>query len=123
MGIFYEKGHLFEKGAQKFHPPLHSTPFLHVLHQNKALHNFCKSGQGSIVEHNIGLEYALSIFFLYFPLHSNCCLSFCCFTFNLQVRNNKIIYIYGVSVNNTIYLQLSVKMFFIYLKMSLCLPK
>ena len=33
---------------------------LSVLHQNKALHNFHKKGQRSIVENNIGLEYAQS---------------------------------------------------------------
>ena len=44
-----------EKGKQKFIPPLFS-----VLHQNKALYNFHKRGQHSIVECNIGLEYALA---------------------------------------------------------------
>ena len=37
----------------------YSTPFLSVLHQNKAIHNFRKKGQRSIVERNIGLQYAL----------------------------------------------------------------
>ena len=45
-----------KKGHQKFHP----YPFLNVLNQNKAFHNFRKTGQRSIVECNIGLEYALS---------------------------------------------------------------
>ena len=30
-----------------------------VLHRNKALYNFRKKGQRSIVERNTGLEYAL----------------------------------------------------------------
>ena len=30
------------------------------MHQNKALHHFCKGGQHSIVERNIGLQYALT---------------------------------------------------------------
>ena len=54
---FYEKGHLFEKRAPT---PPYSISFLNVLYQNKALHNFCKGGQLTIVEHNIGLEYALT---------------------------------------------------------------
>ena len=69
QGIFYkfwatfdigQKGHFFEKKKcpQNFTPP-YSIPFLSVLHQNKALHNFCKKEQRSIVECNIGLEYAL----------------------------------------------------------------
>ena len=53
-----------KKGHQKVHhppnpPSPHSIPFLSVLHQNKALYNFRKRGQRSIVERNIGLEYAL----------------------------------------------------------------
>ena len=48
--FFMKKGHQ--------NPP-YSIPFLHVLHQNKVLYNFCKRGQPSIVKHNIGLEYAL----------------------------------------------------------------
>ena len=39
----------------------YSIPFLSVLHQNKALYNFRKTGQRSIVERNIGLEYARMI--------------------------------------------------------------
>ena len=54
-----KKGHFFEKRAPKTSPPSYSIPFLSVLHQNQALHNFCKSGQRSIVECHIGLEYAL----------------------------------------------------------------
>ena len=38
----------------------YSIPFLKVLNQNKALYNFPKRGQHSIVKHNIGLEYALN---------------------------------------------------------------
>ena len=38
-------------------PPL-INPFLSVLHQNKALHNFRKREHRLIVEHNVGLEYA-----------------------------------------------------------------
>ena len=37
----------------------YSIPFLSVLHQNKAMHNFRKKGQRSIVERNIGLQYTL----------------------------------------------------------------
>ena len=43
------KNDFFEKGNQKFHQP-YSSPFVSVLHQNKALHNFCKRGQRSIIE-------------------------------------------------------------------------
>ena len=41
------------------HPHPYTINFLSVLHQNKALHNFYKRRQRSIVERNIGLEYAL----------------------------------------------------------------
>ena len=58
-GTLYEKRHFFEKGAQKISPPPYSITLISVLHENKALHNFCKRGQHSIVECNIGLEYAL----------------------------------------------------------------
>ena len=47
-----KKGHFFEKRAPKILP--YSISF-----QNKALYNFCKRGQRSIVEQNIGLEHAL----------------------------------------------------------------
>ena len=58
-GNFYEKWTLFlKKGPKNFTLP-YLIPFLSVLHQNKASHNFCKRRQRSIVEHNIGLEYAL----------------------------------------------------------------
>ena len=57
-----QKGHFFwKRGPQKFHPTSprpYSIPFLSILHQNKALHSFCKRGQRSIVECSIGLEYA-----------------------------------------------------------------
>ena len=33
--------------------------FLKSVLQNKSLYNFRKRGQGSIIKHNIGLEYAL----------------------------------------------------------------
>ena len=46
-----KKGTFLKKGL--------SIPFLSVLHQNKALHNFRKRVQRLIVERNIGLEYAL----------------------------------------------------------------
>ena len=48
-----------KKGTKSFTPPF-SIPFLSVVHQNKALYNFRKMGQYSIVQRNIGLEYALS---------------------------------------------------------------
>ena len=34
--------------------------FFMKIGQNKALHDFRKRGQRSVVEHNIGLEYVLS---------------------------------------------------------------
>ena len=56
------KGTFFNKGHQKFYlqPPLNPS----ALYWNKALYNFCKRGQRSIVKYNIrsrlwGLEYAL----------------------------------------------------------------
>ena len=54
-----KKDTFFEKRAQK-NPPAYSIPFLSVLHQNKSLHNFFKSGQHSIVERDIDLEYTLN---------------------------------------------------------------
>ena len=63
-----KKGTFQKKGPQKSHP--YSIPFLNVLHQNKALHNFCKRGQCLIVERNIGLEYALAAFKM---LMQRCC--------------------------------------------------
>ena len=53
-----KKGTFLKKGSQNFITP-YSTPSLSVLHQNKVLYNFHKRGQRLIVEHNIGLEYAL----------------------------------------------------------------
>ena len=57
--FFTIKGHFFWKKGPK-NPPPYSTPFLSILHQNKALHNCCKRGQRSIVERTIGIEYALA---------------------------------------------------------------
>ena len=54
---FFMKKSLFWKKAPL---PLYSIPFLNVLRQYKALHNFPKRGQHSIVKCNIGLGYALS---------------------------------------------------------------
>ena len=53
------KGPILKKGHQK--SPLYSIPLPSVLHQNKALHTFCKRWQHSTVERNVGLEYALNI--------------------------------------------------------------
>ena len=63
--ILARKGTFFEKRVPKVSSPLplYSIPFLSVLHQNEALHNFPKRGQRSIVKCNIGLEYALFIYF------------------------------------------------------------
>ena len=58
---FPERALLFEKRAPKNLTPNHSIPFLSVLHQNKALHSFCKRGQRSTVNYNIGLEYTLPL--------------------------------------------------------------
>ena len=57
--ILARKGNFFEKRASEISPTPHSIPFLSVLHQNNALHNFRKRGQRLIVKRNIGLEYAL----------------------------------------------------------------
>ena len=43
--------------APKFPPPPPLHLFLSVFQYSKALYNFRKSGQRSIVERNIGLEY------------------------------------------------------------------
>ena len=66
-----KKSTFLKKGPQNFPPPLYSIPFLRILHQNKALHNFRKRVQRSIVERNIGLEYALLLQLLLrlLPLH------------------------------------------------------
>ena len=53
-----EKRSFFEKRAPNI-SPLFPIAFLRDLHQNKALHNFRKGRQRSIVQRNIGLEYAL----------------------------------------------------------------
>ena len=45
--LFYQKkATILKKGPQNLPLPLHpySIPVLTVLHQNKALHNFCKMG-------------------------------------------------------------------------------
>ena len=57
-GTFFEKRTLDTKNVT---PLPYSIPFLSVLHRNKALHNFRKNGQRSIVERDIGLEYALLV--------------------------------------------------------------
>ena len=54
-GIFWKKS---TKPNQPPHPSPYSASFLSVMHQNKALDNFCKRGQHSIAERDIGLEYA-----------------------------------------------------------------
>ena len=54
-----KKGTFLKKGHQKYPRPPYSIPFLSFSHQNKALYNFRKKGQRSIVERSIGLEYAL----------------------------------------------------------------
>ena len=56
-GFFMKNGTFFKK---KGHYPPYSSPFLKVLHQNKALHNFRERRQRSIVKRNVGLEYALT---------------------------------------------------------------
>ena len=52
-----------KKVHQKLSPLSYSIPFLSVLYRNETLYNFCQRGQCSIVERNIGLEYALSMYF------------------------------------------------------------
>ena len=56
-----ERALFLKKGHQQFYPIPYSIPFISVLHRNKALYNFRKRWQHSIVEHNIGLEYALLV--------------------------------------------------------------
>ena len=58
--IYENRPLILKKGFQKIHTPPYSILFLSVLHQQKALHNFCKKGQRSIVKRNIGLKYALA---------------------------------------------------------------
>ena len=55
-----KKRYFLKKGTKNV-TPLYLIPFLSLLHQNKALKNFWKRRQCLIVEHNIGLEYALMI--------------------------------------------------------------
>ena len=53
----WKKNTFLKKGPQKFHslpPPIQSL-FVSALHQN----NFSKRGQHSIVQRNIGLQYAV----------------------------------------------------------------
>ena len=56
--IFKKSTFYAKKGDQPLPYPPYSIPFLSVLHQNKALHNFRKSEQ-----YSIGVEYALSTTF------------------------------------------------------------
>ena len=62
--LFYEKRHFllkkvtFLKKSSALLP--FPIPFLNILRQNKALRNFPKRGQHSIVKLNIGLEYTLN---------------------------------------------------------------
>ena len=56
------KGHfLMKKGTKNYPPSPYSISFLSALHQNKALYNFRKRGQHSIVKCSVGPEYALYI--------------------------------------------------------------
>ena len=61
QGIFKKFTAAFDigQGDQKFYSLPYSISFLNVLHQNKALYDFCKRGQCLIVERITGLEYAL----------------------------------------------------------------
>ena len=54
--ILAKKGTFLKKNATKTLPPHLKSPFLSVLHQNKALHNFHKRGQHSILRHKKGLD-------------------------------------------------------------------
>ena len=65
MAFFMKKDTFFAKRAPKNSPLPYSIPFLSVLHQNKALHNFCQRGHCSIVKRNIGLEYAQQYFIVF----------------------------------------------------------
>ena len=73
-----QKGHIrdfFEKRPpQNFtllpFPPPCSIPFLSIFYENKALHNFRKREQRSIVERNIALEYALDTPLIYYFVQS-----------------------------------------------------
>ena len=57
--LYWLEKALFLKKEQPLAP--YSIPFLSVLHRNKALYNFLKRGQCSIVDRNIGLEYFLLV--------------------------------------------------------------
>ena len=46
--ILAKKSTFFEKKGTKNFPTPYSIPLLSILHQNKALHNFYKNGQGPI---------------------------------------------------------------------------
>ena len=54
-----------KKGHKKFHHPLFN-PFLSVLHQNKALHNFHKMGQDPIARCINSLDKVRPIFFVFY---------------------------------------------------------
>ena len=54
--ILAKKGTFWKKNATKTLPPHLKSPFLSVFHQNKALHNFHKRGQHSILRHIKGLD-------------------------------------------------------------------
>ena len=56
MSIFF---FFFEKREPKLSHTLFSIPFLSVLHQNKALHNFHKRGQRPTVGRIKGLDWGL----------------------------------------------------------------
>ena len=63
--FFMKKRALFLKKAYKIFHPSYSIPILSFLHQNKALYNFRKRRQCSIVkssiERNRGLKYTLLV--------------------------------------------------------------
>ena len=64
--ILARTGSFFEKRAPKIlrlppSPHTYSILFLSDLHRNKALYDFRKRGQRSIVERNISLEYSLLV--------------------------------------------------------------
>ena len=60
-----EKSTFLRKGPNNFNLTIQSL--LIVLHQIKALHDFCEKGKRSIVECNIDLEYVL-VYLLMFLL-------------------------------------------------------
>ena len=60
--FLWKRALFFQKRTPKISP--YSIPFLSVLHQNKALYDFWKKWQLSIVERNIGLKYDLYRFFV-----------------------------------------------------------